>query len=111
MFLVRTPQDLVELPYSFMQLRALMPQQFIAAAQERGVYLTEDLLEFFHRHRLLVPLLRVRRDVRLIARLVKQRDVRARQVAHWHPTSREDLVDARAEGRLFDPDTERFMSR
>jgi hypothetical protein len=59
----------------------------------------------------LVPFLRVRRDSKLIRRLVRAEHPQARQVAHWHPTSRWDLIEARAEGRLFDPAIERFQSR
>lgn len=108
---MRSPVELLELPYSFTQLRLLMPHQFISEAGQRGVYVSPDQLEALHRARLLVPLLRVRREGRMIASLARQAHVHARQVAHWQPTGRADLVDAANAGRPFDAAAEGFVSR
>lgn len=108
---MRSPAELIELPYAFTQLRPLMPSQFIREARNRGVSLTDARLEGLHRARILTPLLRVRRDGRLIARLARSGDVRARQVAHWHPTDRVDLIEASERGLLFDPVAEPFVAR
>jgi hypothetical protein len=108
---MRSPGELLELPYSFEQQRLLMPSQFLSAVRERGFSFSEEHLEALHRARLLVPFLRVRRDGRLIAALSRGNHVRARQFAGWHPTTRRDLNEAADARRLFDPASEHFISR
>jgi hypothetical protein len=111
MYYVRPAVELIELPYTFTQLPVLMPRQFISEARERGVHLSDAHLEALHRARLLTPLLRVRRDVRLVAQLAPRDAIHADQVAHWEPTNRRDLVDAYNSGLVTDPASERFISR
>jgi hypothetical protein len=108
---VRSPLDLLELPYSFSQVPLLTAAQFRREAGARGVALTEDELEGLHRARVLVPLFRVARDRWAIRQAANHDWVLARQLAHWQTTSRADLVEARSLGRLHDPAAERFMSR
>jgi hypothetical protein len=88
-----------------------MPRQFISEARRRGVVLSDEHLEALHRSRLLVPFLRVKRDVRLIAGLARGNHLRLRQVAGWHPTTRQDLDEAADRGWVFDPASEGFISR
>jgi hypothetical protein len=107
---VRSPVELVELPFTFTQRRALTATEFAREAGERGVQLSARSLEALHRLGLLRPVLRFRRDGRQIASLARQRSVYASQVAHWDPTSHRDLAHAHGEGRLFDPAAEAFMS-
>jgi hypothetical protein len=78
---VRHPQELLDLPFSFTQLRLLMPHQFADEAKKRGlsISVSGDELEAFHRLRLLVPFFRVRRDRRAIAAAARSGDVFLRQ--------------------------------
>jgi hypothetical protein len=108
---MRSPLDLLELPYSFSQLPLLTAEQFRREASGRGVELTEDELEGLHRARALVPLFRVARDGRAIRQAATHDWVLGRQLAHWQTTSRADLVEARNSGLLHDPAVERFISR
>jgi hypothetical protein len=108
---VRSTAELPELPYTFTQRRLLSPSDFVSESRARDVEFAEDHLEALHRARLLVPLLRVRRDTRVIRWFANQGDYRALQLAHSQPTSRIDLTEARAEGNLRDPLNERFISR
>lgn len=108
---MRPPTDLLDLPFTFTQFPLLTPREFIARARDRGVYLSYAQLEAMHQLRLLTPLLRLRRDGRLIAALARAENPVARQVAHWESSSRLDLLEARSAGRLFDPATEGFVSR
>jgi hypothetical protein len=107
---MRSPVDLLELPYTFTQLRPLMSHQFVAEVRGRGVMLTEAQVEALHRVRLVTPFLRVQRDTRLIQKLVREASPYARQVADWQPTNRRDLDEARQGGLLRDPARERFFS-
>lgn len=75
-----------------------------------GLWLSEQELEAFHRVRLLVPFYRVARDGRAIA-AAHRRGEDAYNLAHWQPTARADLVEARAHGRLQDPSAEAFIAR
>lgn len=108
---MRSPVDLVDLPYSFTQLAPLMPATFIREAAARGVQLTETQLEGLHRLRLLVPLFRVRRDGRAVAAAARRRAPDAWELAHWQPTQRWDLQRARDQGRLHAAAGEPFVSR
>jgi hypothetical protein len=58
-----------------------------------------------------VPILRVRRDGRLISKLARTRPRDALQLSHWQPTNRRDLVEACESGLLHDPGTEPFVAR
>lgn len=108
---VRSPLDLFELPYSFAQLRPVAADAFLREAGERGVRLHDADLEALHRSGILIPLLRIAKDTRGIAALWKQNPRNARHVARWAGTSRYDLEQARAEGRLNDVASERFIPR
>src|SRR5579875_616274 len=108
---MRSPEDLLGLPFSFTQLPPLTATGFIAEARQRGVQLEPDDLQAFHRLGLLVPMLRVQRDGRGIAAAARRGARGVRRVAHGAPDSREDLVYASQHGRLFDPTTERFVGR
>ncbi len=108
---VRSPVDLIELPYAFTQLPLLMPDGFIRAARERGVALSEPQLDGLHRFKLLVPTFRVKRDGRAIRSYARERPMLARQLAQWQPTTRTDLLQARDERRLFAAIKEPFVGR
>jgi hypothetical protein len=108
---MRPPQDLLNLPYSFTQLAPLTAQEFIGAARERGVQLHVDDLQAFHRLKLLVPMLRVQRDGRAVASLARRGNRWARQAGHAKPNTRDDLIEAHQNGRLFDPVSEPFIGR
>jgi hypothetical protein len=109
---MRAPHELIELPYTFTQLRPLVARQFISEARARGVSLTDAQLEGLHRARVLVPLLRARRDGRAIAGLVRSGRIHdADQVAHWESTNRLDLAHASEHGLLSDPAAEPFVAR
>jgi hypothetical protein len=103
--------DLLDLPFSFWQLRPLTEQQFRTEAKERGVYLPAQQMEALHRLRLLVPIFRVARDGRAIAALARRGDPFIWEAAHWQPTTRVDLINARDSGRLHDPRQEHFVAR
>jgi hypothetical protein len=110
--MVRSPTDLLELPYSFTQLRPLVASSFVREAGARGVSITEAQLEGLHRFRLLTPLLRVRRDGRAIAVAARRgTSADASQLAHWQPTNRWDLLRARDEKRLYAAADEPFVAR
>ena len=107
---MRSTVDLVELPYTFTQLRPLLADGFGREARQRGLFLPAATLEALHRERLLVPLFRVQRDGRAIRRLVREDRRLATQVAHWEPTNRRD-IEAAAVSALFDPAGEPFVAR
>lgn len=109
--LMRAPQDLLDLPFTFTQLHLVTADGFQKAAKERGLALSDWKLEALHRSGVLVPFLRVRRDGREIARLARRGEPVAWQLAHLHHENREDLVEARARGRLFDAVSEPFVAR
>ena len=108
---MRTTVELARRPYTFAQNRLLMADTFASELRERGVFIDRTRLEALHQLRLVVPLLRLRRDTRAIEREHRRRPRDAESAAHWHPTSRWDINDAVENGRLFDPAHERFMSR
>jgi hypothetical protein len=109
--MAKGPVDLLELPFTFTQLPVLMPDKFAREARDRGVELTTADLEALHRLRILTPFLRYRRDGRQIHGAVRRNQAAIHQIAHWHPTRRFDLEEARNEGRLSDPGSESFISR
>lgn len=108
---MRPTLDLLDLPYTFWQLRPLTEDQFRKEAKARGVFLQERELEGLHRLRLLTPLLRVSRNGREIASAARRDDPLVWQLAHWQLTYRLDLLAAREDGRLFDPTQEHFIAR
>jgi hypothetical protein len=108
---MRSAIDLLDLPYTYWQLPLLTETNFRREAKARGLHLQEHQFEDFHKLGLLTPFLRVRRDGRVIAAAARRRDPAAWQIAHWEPTSRRDLLDARAAGRLHDPAAEHFIAR
>jgi hypothetical protein len=101
---------LLDEPFTFSQQRPLEPRQFIDEAQTCGIWMSEQELEAWHRVRLLVPLYRLARDGRAIASAYR-RGEDAYYLAHWHPTSRADLIEAHANARLHDPAAETFIAR
>jgi hypothetical protein len=101
---------LLDEPFTFTQYRPLLPRQFIDEAKRCGLWLSEQELEAIHRVRLLVPLYRLARDGREIAN-AHRRGEDAYHLAHWQPTSRADLTDARTHGRLYDAASEAFIAR
>lgn len=108
---MRTARDLLDLPFSFHQLPALTEREFIAAAKDRGLHLTPQLLEGLHRLRILPPLLRLRRRGRSIAAAARRGDGSFWEERTWHPTHHDALVLARSDGLLRDPTEERFIRR
>lgn len=108
---MRSPLDLLDLPYTFWQLRLLTEDQFRREAKARGVQLFERQLEGFHRLRVLTPLLRVSRDGRAIANAARRNDSDAWDRTYWQPTHRADLLEAREAGHLHDPIGEHFIAR
>lgn len=108
---MRTSVDLLDLPFSFQQLPALTEGQFITAAKERGLQLTPQLLEGFHRIGILPPLLRLRRRGQTIAAAARRGDGSFWEERTWHPTGHDGLLLARESNLLRDPVTERFIRR
>lgn len=109
--------DLVSLPYVFTQSALLTAADFVRRARDRDVVITEHEMEVLHRERVLVPLLRVSRDIRplrrAIARSPEVAELASRlpwEAAHWRPTQVEDVVTAYARRRLFDPASERYIA-
>ena len=107
--ILRPPQNLLELPYSFTQLPLLTPDEFLRAAVDRGLHATRDDLQALHRLGLLVPMFRVRRDGRAVTRAARRHAVWGRQAGGSHPTTRADLLEARARRALLDPLHEAFV--
>ena len=101
---------LLDEPFTFTQYRPLVPRQLIDEARKCGLWLGEQELEALHRVRLLVPFYRLARDGREIAN-AHRRGEDAYYLAHWQPTSRADLTDARTHGRLYDAASEPFIAR
>lgn len=108
---LRSPQELLDLPFAFTQIGPLSAEAFVSAARERSVDLSYGVLEALHQTRVLTPLLRVRRDNRLIQTLAKRGDSGAQHLAAQIPSSRYSLELARSTGRLYDPGNELFFSR
>lgn len=111
MAVMRAPQELLDLQYSFTQIPLLMPDAFLREAAERGLRASRDDLQALHRLGLLVPIFRVRRDGRAVASAARRHGVWGRQAGRSEPTSRSDLLEARDRGALFDPSRERFVGR
>jgi len=105
---VRSTPDLVSLDYAFTQLHCLTPADFLREARSRDVFLADVQLKGLHRARVLVPLLRVRRDGRAIAAIARRDLNEAYDAAHWQPTSVDALRRAQSAGLLTDPARERF---
>jgi len=101
---------LLDEPFTFTQYRPLLPRQFIDEAKKCGLWLSEQELEALHRVRLLMPFYRLARDGREIAN-AHRRGEDAYHLAHWQPTSRADLTDARTHDRLHDAASEPFLAR
>lgn len=107
---MRPPLDLLDLPYSFMQLPLLTAREFMREAEARGVRLTPKELEAFHRFKVVFPLLRYRREGRIIAARARRGDRDAWQAASWYPGRLDVLREVRSEGRLSDPADEPFVA-
>jgi hypothetical protein len=107
---MRTPLDLIELPYSFSQLGLMLANEFCREAHERGVHLSAEELEALHRARLLVPFYRETANARALREARHSRQW-AFQLGHWSIPSRANLVKALSEDRLRDPDAEPLRSR
>ena len=108
---MRSTLDLIDLPYTFWQLRLLTEDQFRREAKARGVDLFERQLEGLHRLRVLSPFVRVSRDGRAIAVAARRNDPDIWEIAHWQSTHRVDLLRAHDAGRLHDPLAEHFIAR
>ncbi len=107
---MRTPLDLIELPYSFSQLGLMLADEFCREARERGVHLSAEELEALHRARLLVPFYREAADPRAL-RAARRSHRWAFQLGHWSVPSSGELVEALSEDRLRDPGAEPLRSR
>jgi hypothetical protein len=107
---LRSPVDIVELPYVFTQRPLLTADRFARHAADRSVRLHPFVLESLHRLRLFQPLLLVRRDGRAIATAVRRKDPEAFWLMRGEPDSVGDLLKARTDGRLLDPRTSPFSS-
>jgi hypothetical protein len=90
---------LLDEPFTFTQYRPLLPRQFIDEAKKCGLWLSEQELEALHRVRLLMPFYRLARDGREIANAHRCGED-AYHLAHWQPTARADLTDARTHDRV-----------
>lgn len=109
---MRSSLELCDLPHTFTQLPLLGAERFAALARQRDVLLDPWRLEAVHQLGLFVPLFRVKRPAAEVrAALRHGDDHRAHVLANWEPKRRDDLLEADAEGLLFDPAAERFRSR
>jgi hypothetical protein len=108
---MRSPLDLLELPFSFWQLPLLTEGEFAREARSRGVLLSLSQIEGLHRLRLLTPFFRFQRDGRAIAAAARRGDPYAWETADWLPKKPADLLEAREAGRLHDPASEHFIAR
>jgi hypothetical protein len=99
----------LDFPYSFSQAPTLPVSEFLKAARDRGMAMTEPQLEGLHRLRLLVPLWRYTRDSAQIRRAGTVNPFAARQLAAFPPVDRRGLCDARAGGQLRCALDEPFM--
>ncbi len=108
---MRSTPELLELPYSFWQLRPLNETQFLAALKERGLYINERILHGLHRLGILVPFFRYKRNGREIAAAVRRGDSDVWEQAFWIPSDSYGLRAVNGEGALFDPAGEGFTAR
>jgi len=108
---MRSPLDLLELPYSFSQLELLLSEEFRREASDRGVELTEEELEVLHRARILVPMFRVTRDSQPTRRALASDVVRGGQLASWVAPTLDVLKALRSSGGVHDPAVERLVPR
>jgi hypothetical protein len=104
-----SPQDLLDNPYAFTQLRLLTAEEFLAEAKLRGLGGTVDHLQALHRLGLFVPFLRVKRDGPRVGALARRGW--GHSAGMDRPTLRPQLEEAQARGALHDPAAEGFMSR
>ncbi|MGE4426989.1 MAG: hypothetical protein AB7G37_11110, partial [Solirubrobacteraceae bacterium] len=102
--------DLLGLRFAFSQSELMDSRDFVRAAEQRGLRLTPELLEFFHRQRVLEPLFGVRRDGRAIYHAARRGDLTAHALAGDSWTSAEQLRAAAAGGRVLDPSSQRFVA-
>jgi hypothetical protein len=111
---VRASLELLDQPYTFERTSLLPADEFASLARGRGVQVDRWRLEALHRLGLLVPLFRGQRptpDIRRALSGDRPDHHRARVLANWKPVKREGLLEASAEGLLFDPSNERVRSR
>ncbi len=106
---MRSPQDLLEFPFTFAQLRPLLPEKLVSEAADRGVVIHRADLDALHRARIVLPLFELRKDTRAIVAHARVNVREAESAAAWHPTSRYDLETALADGRLRDPTQVRYL--
>lgn len=71
--------DLLNRPWIFSQRHLLTEKNFTDEAKRRGLFLSESGLEILHKHSVLVPLLRVERDLAGV-----RRELRRKQPSPWH---------------------------
>ena len=96
----RSTLDLLRQPFVYSQSNLLSPAQFIAEAKKRGLSLQHGELEVLHRRRILVPFYRIHQRA-----ITTGED---RSPAHQVPGAAWQLYRASAQGRLGDPETQRF---
>jgi hypothetical protein len=106
---MRSPVDLVELPFAFTQRSLLTESAFIKEAEKRNVRLRPTTLEALHRLKLLVPLLRFSRDRAAIVRAMKARSPFLYQLTDVEFTESWSLAEIHRLGQLHDG--RRFIQR
>lgn len=106
---MRSPIDLVELPFAFTQRSLLTESAFIREAEKRHVRLRPATLEALHRLKLLVPLLRFSRDRAAILRAAKTNAPFLYELTDVEFTESWSLAEIHRRRRLHDG--QRFIQR
>jgi hypothetical protein len=108
---MRSPVDLLDLPYVFSQVGLLTGDEFRRKAAARGFPLVDEHLETLHRVGAIVPIFRLARERAELARAARG-DIRTlRRISSATAPTRETLDAARRMGLLHDPGAERQITR
>ena len=95
--------DLLRHPLAFSQKSLLDPRKFLGEAKRRGVVITMEELQYFHRRRILQPFYEVHQNV--VSEPVEYNDE-----AHVNSFYEVEVRVALREGRLSDPAQRRFRN-
>jgi hypothetical protein len=111
--MTKTTINLLDLELVFTQQKLLHTDDFKAACDRRGVSLITaggGHLEALHRAGVLVPMYRIKKDIRAMRVAMRREELLSWSTLHGKAsTYYEDLRIARDAGRLFDPRVETFV--
>ncbi|MEA2581100.1 MAG: hypothetical protein QOE83_1992 [Actinomycetota bacterium] len=104
------PLEILSLPLPFLHKRLLTTQDFISESRKRDVTFDYPQLEAFHQAGVLLPLYRLRRDVRAIKAQAQKESRSALDGLIYTPTVGNDLLWYYEHGWVLDPRAEPYRA-